>query len=148
MAFRFTLETLLRLQRSIEQQEEKRLLACAGQIAGLNAELQAWTRACLQSKETLWSDLRKGTPGAFLQFAGLWEQAAYTQERQLREQLRAAERARQEQLHLYRSARRKRETLESLKDRERSLYTLAYLRRTQQELDEAHLMRLRHRERR
>jgi flagellar export protein FliJ len=141
MAFRYRLETLLRLQRSLEHQEENRLLACVARIASLKADLHAWEEARLRRRASIWTDLQQGASGTLLQFAGLWDQAVRAREKELREQLSLAEQAREQQLKVYRVARQKRETLESLKEREESVYTSEQLRRIQQDLDETHLAR-------
>ncbi len=142
MAFRYKLETLLRLQRSLEHQEENRLLICVARIAGLNAALQAWEDARRQRDAGVWQDFTQPNPACLLQFASLWEQTARAREKEIREQLRLAELARQEQWKVYRLARQKRETLESLREREATAYTAEYLRSMQRDLDEAHLLRL------
>ncbi|HUN60812.1 MAG TPA: hypothetical protein VMU53_02430 [Candidatus Sulfotelmatobacter sp.] len=141
MSFRFRLQTLLRLQRSLEHQEENRLHACVARIAGLQTDLRAWEEARLQRRSKVWTDLQEGQPVAVLQCSSLWEARAHLHENELRHQLDLAEQARQEQLKLYRAARQKREILESLKERQETAYTSEFLRRVQQDLDEAHLMR-------
>jgi flagellar export protein FliJ len=141
MAFRYRLETLLRLQCSLEHQEENRLLMCVTRVARLTTDLQEWEQARLRKKETIWADLGQGNPGSVLQFAELWERAVRAREVEIRRQLQLAEKAREEQLKTYRLARQKRETLESLKEREESVYATEQLRRIQQDLDEMHLAR-------
>lgn len=142
MPYRFKLEPLLRLQRSVEHQEENRLLACTAEIVRLNGLLNDWKEARLQKKENLWSELGQGSPAAFLHIGSMWEQEVRAREQQLHEQLRLAEQARQQQLEVYRASRRKRETLESLRQHDLTQYTVRQLRRVQQELDETHLTRL------
>ena len=141
MPYRFKLESLLRLQRSIERQEENRLLACTAEIVRLNALLNDWKQARFQKKENLWSELGHGSPAAFLHISSMWEQAVCLREKQILEQLRLAEQARQHQMEVYRGSRRKRETLESLRQHDLTQYTIRQLHRIQQELDETHLMR-------
>jgi len=141
MSFRFRLQTLLRLQRSLEHQEENRLHACVARIARLQTDLRSWEESRLQRRANVWTDLQAGQPGAVLQWSGLWEERVRLHENELRRQLDLAEQARQEQLKLYRAARQKREILESLKERQETAYTSEFLRRVQQDLDEAHLMR-------
>jgi flagellar export protein FliJ len=141
MAFRYRLETLLRLQRSLEHQEENRLLVCVARVVSLSTELRNWEEERLRRRASLWTELEQGAPVTVVQFAGVWEQVARAKEKEIRRQLQAAEQARQQQLKLYRAARQKREILESLKERGQSIYVTGELRRTQQALDEAHLMR-------
>lgn len=142
MAFRYRLEALLRLQRSVEHQEENRLLACAARVAGLNAELRAWEALRRARINTVWSDSAQGTPGIFLQFAAEWDDAACQREKEIHEKLKVAHAERQKQMQVYREARQKREILEGLKERQESAFTTEQLRRLQQGLDEAHLLQL------
>jgi flagellar export protein FliJ len=142
MAFHYRLETLFRLRRSLEHQEENRLLVWAARIAGLKTDLEAWQNARQERHASLQADLEKGAPGTFVQIANLWEQGARAREKEIREQLRLAEVAQEQQLKVYRTARQKRETLESLKEDEENIYASEQLRRIQRDLDEAHLQRL------
>ncbi len=141
MPFRYRLESLLRLQRSIEQQEKNRVFACAARVAKVKADLQSWQDLRLQRKTEAWLNPEQGTPSAFLQFAVEWDRIAQVREQELSRQLLEAELARQTQLRIHRAAQQKREVLESLKDRQESAYTTEQLRRVQQALDEAHLIR-------
>lgn len=141
MAFEYRLESLLRLQRSIEHQEENRLLACAARVTGLKADLQAWEKLRLSRREQANSHLEQGTTAVFLQFAAEWDRAARALQKEIGRQLRAAEADRQKQMHGYRAARQKREVLESLKQRLQDTYTVEQLRRIQQSLDETYLIR-------
>jgi flagellar export protein FliJ len=141
MAFRYRLETLLRLQRSVEHQEENRLLVCVARIASLNAALRSWEEEWSQRRASLWAELKQGAAATLVQFTAMWEQAVTAKEKEIRRQLAAAEQARQEQLKVYRAARQKREMLESLKEHGESAYMAEELRRAQRALDEAHLTR-------
>ena len=40
MAFRYTLQSVLRLRQGLERQEEQRLLACAIAVARIRAEIE------------------------------------------------------------------------------------------------------------
>jgi flagellar export protein FliJ len=146
MAFQYRLESLLRLQRSLEQQEENRLSACNARVSRLLAELQSLQELRWERKRAAFTNEPEGTPAAFLRFAVEWEESARRREKEIREQLKAAEDARQKQMLVYRQGRKKREILESLKDRQESAYTAEQLRRAQQILDETHLLRSFHSE--
>jgi len=141
MAFRYRLEVLLRLQRSIEQQEENRLLACVSKVASLRAEAQAMEQLRWHRKQGAWNKQADVTPAAFLHFAADWDDHARRRQKEIQEQIKAAETARLKQMAVYRAARQKRDILEGLKDRQESAYTAEQLRMLQQSLDEAHLLR-------
>jgi flagellar export protein FliJ len=142
MAFLYRLETLLRLQRSIERQEENRLLARAARVSHLRTELQAWNSLRAQKKRSALSEQGENVRGIFLQFAAEWDDAARRREKEIQEQLNAAEAARQKQTKVHQEARQRREILEGLKDRQENAYALEELRRIQKDLDEAHIFRL------
>lgn len=141
MAFHYKLEVILRLQRSIEHQEENRLLACLARIAALKTEFEEWEEARARRRKSAWGTDEKGTPGILLQFVAEWDKTACAKEKAILEQLRAAEEARLKLMKIYREARQKREVLESLKQGQESAYVTEQLRRIQQGLDEAHLLR-------
>jgi flagellar export protein FliJ len=141
MAFHYRLEALLRLQRSVEHQEENRLLACMVQVAKAREELRAWEEWRWQRKREACSEAAGGSSGALLRFAAEWDEAARRGEKQMQEGLKAAEATAQKQRQVYREARQKREILEGLKDRQESVYSIEQLRQVQRSLDEAHLLR-------
>ena len=141
MAFRYRLETLLRLQRSVEHQEENRLLVCVARVTKLQTEWHAWQEMRWQQKRAALADHVDGAPGILLRITAELEDAGRRREKALEDELKAAETASQKQLRIYRQARQKREILESLKERQESEYTIEQLRQMQKNLDEAHLLR-------
>jgi len=144
VAFRYRLESLLRLQRGIERQEENRLLACVAHIAGLTARLHEWELSRITRQNAACAECAQGAPAAVLQQAVEWDRAAGELERNIRGELIRAEADRQKQLQKYQAARQKREILESLRDRQESEYRNSQLREMQEVLDEAFLLRLFH----
>lgn len=141
MAFHYRLETLLRLQRSVEHQEENRLLACVAQVASLRAELRVWEQWRWERKRAAWNEHEEGAPGILLRIAAETEEALRRREKQIAEQLKSAEAKRDKQMQACRQARQKRETLDGLKEQQESAYNTEQLREIQKSLDEAHLLR-------
>ena len=141
MPFAYRLEVLLRLQRSLEHQEEKRLLACAARVVRLKVELQSWESARLARKRRIMEDLERGASGIALQIAADWDLAAHRKQTEIRKQIVAAEQSRLEQLRVYRKARQRREVLDSLRERQQTEYNQEEIRRLQQMLDEMYLVR-------
>jgi flagellar export protein FliJ len=141
MPFAYRLEVLLRLQRSLEHQEENRLLACAARIVRLKAELQSWEAARMARKRRIMEDLERGASGIVLQIAADWDLAAHRKQAEIRKQIVAAEQARREQMRVYREARQKREVLDSLRERQQTEYNQEEIRKLQQTLDEMYLVR-------
>jgi hypothetical protein len=142
MAFLYRLETLLRLQRSIERQEENRLLVQVARVSHFRTELQASESLRAQRKRAAWREHEESVRAIFLQFAAEWDAAARKREKGIQEQLKAAEAAQRKQMKVYQDARQKREILEGLKDQQESAYAMEQLRRIQKDLDEAHIFRL------
>jgi flagellar biosynthesis chaperone FliJ len=141
MAFRYRLEVVLRLQRSVERQEENRLLACVAQLAKLNGELRALEEARVGRKMAAYDEMRTGAAGALLQVGSEWDKAVCEQQKSIHAQIRKAEEARLKQLQIYLQVRQKREVLDGLKDRRESSYDLEQLRRVQQSMDDTYLNR-------
>lgn len=141
MSFTYRLEVLLRLQRSLEHQEENRLLACVARIARLNTELQSWEAARFARKRRIMEELQAGATGAVLQTAADWDLAARRKQADIRKQMEAAEQMRLQQMLVYREARQKREVLDGLRERQQMAYNLEEVRRSQQTLDEMYLVR-------
>jgi len=139
MGFQYRLESLLRLQRGLEQQQENRLLAIAAEIARLRTRLQEWEQARLHRKAAVCVDGEAGMSGAVLHLAMEWDRTAAEYQKAVSKQLAAAECARLQQLQLYRAARQKREVLESLREHEQSEYLVDQLHQIQLNLDETFL---------
>jgi flagellar export protein FliJ len=140
MAFHFVFEKMLHLRAGVERQEEQKLAAIAGEIAGIRAEIAACGERRSEVRRVALREVAGGSSGAVLQFAVVCDTAAAELEKKLREQLRAAEKARAQQLEVYRRARQKREVLERLRDRQSAAYERELLRREQEEVDENFLI--------
>jgi flagellar biosynthesis chaperone FliJ len=104
--------------------------------------LHAWDSLLAQRKRAVLREQGENVRGIFLQFAAEWDDAARRREKEIQEQLKAAEAAREKLMKVYSNARQKREVLEGLKDHQESAYALEELRRIQKNLDEAHIFRL------
>ena len=141
MAFEYRLEVLLKLQNSIEHQQENRLMTCASQVAKLNSELEHIHAIRAERKKREMLEMENGVIGILIQMATEWDQAMRNLETAARERLVKAEKARAEQTTVYKAARQKREVLESLKERLKGVYDSEELRRMQQVLDDTFLMR-------
>jgi len=142
MAFEYRLESLLRLQRGIEHQEENRLLEYASRVAKLKADLAEWERLRLRRKEAAWSDCASGAAGIVLTLEEEWDHLAKKRVQQVKTELASTEAMRTEQMEVYRAARQKRETLESLRERQAMNYRTEQLREAQRELDDGYLVRM------
>lgn len=140
MAFRFSLDTLLRLRISIERKEELNLQRIHAALQQARRELErlrlerqaAWGEAQLR--------LRASAPAAELHFELARDQAAQRRAALLQQRIAQLESARLQQQAVYRKARQDREILENLRDRMREQYDLEQNRSEQQRIDDILLM--------
>lgn len=140
MAFRYTLQSVLRLRVSLERQEELRLFATAAVVARLRAEVELLNQNQLSRRRELIGQLQVGSSGAVLHFAAVCDTAYNAARMKLETQLQEAESRRLAQLRVYQEARQKREILEGLRDRQQTAFDLSFTRHEQQDIDEAYLI--------
>ena len=139
MAFRYPLQSILQLRRSLERQEEQRLFALASMVGRLRATLESLQQADLARRRTSLTEMEQFSSGAQMQFRIVCNTASQFAIQRTASQLREVERLRHEQLRVYQEARRKREIVESLRERQEALYQRAQARRLQRHADEAYL---------
>ena len=141
MAFKYRLEVLLKLQNNLEHQEENRLLACAGRVAQLKAEIARLHTERLERRRNEQAELEKSVAGVLVAVETECDDAVKALIAVNEKKLEKAEQARLEQLIVYRASRQKREVLEALKDRLETIYDQAELRRIQLGMDDTYLLR-------
>lgn len=140
MAFRFPLDTLLRLRIGLERKEEMNLqrinmalLQARHDLEQLRQERQeAWGEAQLR--------LRDFAPASELHFELARDQVARQRAGLMQQRIAQLESARLEQQRVYRKARQDREILENLRARKRDQFDLELNRREQQSVDDMQLM--------
>lgn len=138
MAFRFSLQTILRLRESYERLERMRLLALTAAVAQLKLEIHALDAESAGAQRRLREKLAGGLSGAEMQFEAACEKLRAEHKKALEEKLRATEKMHAKQQAAYRLARQKRRILENLRERRREEYKREQARREQQQLDEIH----------
>jgi flagellar export protein FliJ len=141
MPFRYRLQSVLRLRRSLEHQEEQRLFALAAVVNRLRAELESRQQRDLAERRAALAEMQVLSSGAQLQFRAVCDAAAQRAILGIRAQLQEAERKRLEQVKVYQEARRKREMFESLREQQEAIYDRELAHREQQSADEAFLIR-------
>ena len=141
MAFRYALQAILRLRRSLEHQEEQRLFALAAIVGKLRATLEKMEQADLAERRAALAEMEEFCSGAQLQFRVACDNAALRAINRVKAQLHEAENQRLEELKIYQVARQRREIFERLRQRQEELYKLNLGRRQQQRTDEAFLIR-------
>jgi flagellar export protein FliJ len=141
MAFRYSLQSLLRLRQSLERQEEQRLFAIAAVVARLRAEIDQFRQDNLESTRAALGEMGGALSGASLQYAAFCGAAFDKARKKLEQQLEEAERKRLAQLRIYQASRQKSEILQGLRERQEAVYELELARHEQQAADEAFLIR-------
>ncbi len=141
MAFRYPLQSLLRLRRSLERQEELRLFAIAALVARLRAEIEQFRLDDLEARRASLLETAGVSSGASLQYAAFCAAAYDNARKKLELQLEEAERKRLIQMRAYQASRQKSEILQGMRDRQEAAYQLELARHEQQAADEAFLMR-------
>jgi flagellar export protein FliJ len=141
MPFHFPLQAVLHYRQSMEHQQELRLRAANQQVARVQHLIE---QADLQRKELRSieiEELSSGTTAAELQFGLLCEVSLLRRRRELEQQLTRMQQLRDQQREIFQQARRGRETLESVRDQQLSIYKKDAARREQRSLDDLFLMR-------
>jgi DNA mismatch repair ATPase MutS len=141
MAYRFSLDALLRLQRSLEVQQEQRLLAISGLVAKLENQIEILESSCRAGKRAAIRALQEIGNIADLHFAINVEQLVARKRDELLDELKRAREEKKEQTERYHEIHRRTETLASLDAEQRDEYKTTLSRRDQQLSDEVFLMR-------
>ena len=144
MAFHFSLSAVLKLRESIEQQEylnleriHQEIAHCQNEIS--NAELR---QAELQHDRDI--QLSASMPSIHLQ--NIFEQIFALEQRKDALKIALVELTikKERQLKIYNEARQKREVLESMRERQHTIYQREEGKRQQASMDDLFLARLRH----
>ena len=145
MAFHFTLDTVLRYRRSLEDHEQLRLKAMLLRRAAVLQQQELLRKARSELQTNLQHVLSQaGLSAAELQFCQVRSGELQFAEERLNPPLRELQSEIVAQAARYQAERQRREVLESLRDVQLRNYEMARTRREQSMLDELHLLR-RHR---
>jgi flagellar export protein FliJ len=143
MAFRYPLQSVLRLKQSLERQEEQRLYTIAARVGKLREMLERLKHLRLEAQRTAAQEMVEGSWGAVAHFAVVCDAAAAEAQRRLQAELAEAERQRLEQLCVYQNARQKREIFEGLRERQEAIHDREVAHREQERADDVFLTRFR-----
>lgn len=141
MALHFRLQAVLHLRQSLEHQQELRLRAANQQVARVRHlidQMEAHRQQALQRQSEA---LLVGVTAAELRFGVLCDTELLRHRRELEHQLKKLLQARDQQMEVFRQARRLRETLESVRDLQLRSYGKEAARREQRAMDDLFLMR-------
>ncbi|MGC2399124.1 MAG: flagellar FliJ family protein [Acidobacteriaceae bacterium] len=141
MSFQFPLDSVLRFRRTVEEREEAALQKIVHEIALIFENLERIEDRILKSQAARLAEVFKPLTGLELH-ASYGEVSALRQcRKELMEQVKKLERARDEQMNVYEAARRDRELLTSMHDKKRVAYESDRNRRAQKLLDDVYLAR-------
>jgi len=146
MAFRFTLDSVLRFRESVEHSEEAALLLIVRQIIEAEQELQQVDAEQVRIREQREKDLALKLPAAHLMEITERELELKGAADELRVRLQQLETQRLTQLGVYQIARQDRQVLSELRERQRHAYQLQQKRQEQKTLDDLYLTRTRARD--
>jgi len=140
MAFRFSLAGILRFRRSVEHHQELQLLAANQKVAQVRQRMVEVDRDATASWMRQAQLLRNGLSAAEIHFE-LQCRATLGQRRQeLEQELLCQEKIRDERRLAYQAARKSREMVDTLRERQFQLYRQQQVREDQRQLDDLFLL--------
>ena len=141
MAFTFSLHAVLHLRQSLEHQQELRLRAANQHVARVRQLIEQMDlhRARLQLLQG--NELTAGTTAAEMRFGLLCDGEILRHRWELEQQLVRLQQLRDQQREIFQQARRARETLESVRDRQLLMHQKQAARREQRNMDDLFLLR-------
>jgi len=141
MAFRFPLQTLLRLRETLEHQEELRLQEAQKCVTRLQIEMQSLEKDLVDLAADEKRELSSGLTAAELQFGVLRRLLLLAERSRLQDQLAEAERLRDLSKDALNHARQQRQIVERLRTRQLEIYLRQQVRQEQARADDLFLMR-------
>ncbi|MFZ0774269.1 MAG: flagellar export protein FliJ [Candidatus Sulfotelmatobacter sp.] len=141
MPFHFSLQAILHFRQSLEHQQELRLRAANQQVARVQHGIEQMDARRLDLDAARTRQLGAGITAAELRFGLQCEAALLRQRRELELQLVRLLQARDQQREIFQQARRARETLDGVRDRQLRSYEQEAARREQRNLDDLFLLR-------
>jgi flagellar export protein FliJ len=141
MPFHFSLQAVLHLYQSLEHQQELRLRAANQQVARVRHMIEQLDTVKQQNRARQAQELQAGITSAELEFARNMASALMKRRGELEVELVRAQQLRDEQQRNFHIARRRRETLSSLRETKLRQYQREAARRDQRQADDAFLLR-------
>lgn len=141
MPFTFPLHAVLHLRQSLERQQELQLRAANQQVARVHHLLEQMDLHRERLQLLQGNELTAGTTAAEMRFGLLCDGQILRHRRELEQQLLRLQQLREQQREIFQQARRARETLESVRDRQLLLYRKQAARDEQRSMDDLFLLR-------
>ena len=141
MALRFSLQTLLKLRRSLEKQEERLLQSLNRELALLRQGIDSLDREELDARKERNRRLSGGLTGSDLRLVLAEENLRLRQRNRFQRHEQVLQTEQRQQQHSYREVRQKRELLGNLRTRRAVAFQREQEKRHQRAVDEAYLLR-------
>jgi flagellar export protein FliJ len=141
MPFRFALEAVFHLRKSLEHQQELRLRTANQHVVGARHLIERLDERLRRMESDRSHALHSGTTASELQFEHLCETEMHRHRQIMVTELTRLEHLRDQQQKIFQHARRERETFESLRDKQFEDYQRTAARREQRQLDDLFLSR-------
>jgi flagellar export protein FliJ len=141
MAFHFSLDSVLRLRRSLERQQELSLREANQQVTALQLRIDSVNAQLLERTTQGNLQLASQSSGAELQFMQLCRSTLLAQRSNLGKRLATAQAVRDSYVASFRQARQQREVLETLRQTQAQVYRQHEARQNQRRLDDLLLLR-------
>jgi flagellar export protein FliJ len=141
MAFRFSLQPLLRFRKSVEHQQELLLQEANHQVARARHQIESVDGCVAEMAAREARELNSGVSAAELQFEDLCRSVLLEHRRQLEKVLAQREDIRVHRSQAFHTARRQREVVDTLRQHQLQLYRHEEKRKEQRYLDELFLLR-------
>jgi flagellar export protein FliJ len=141
MSFHFSLESLYRLRKSFEVQEERKLAQASYAVSHIRAQIESLDSEFAQNRRQWHSAPEDSNLGPALHFSALCEKEYESVRVRATAALKKAEEKRASQLSAYRKARQQREILAGLRTHQQNLFATEFARRQQRLADEMYLLR-------
>ncbi|HEX3820783.1 MAG TPA: flagellar FliJ family protein [Candidatus Sulfotelmatobacter sp.] len=141
MPFQFSLQAILHLRQSIERQQELRLRGANQQVAKVRRLIELADDRIRREQNICADALSAGTTSAELRLSTAAQDLLRAQRQRIETELKRLQTLRDQQQRVFHQARRERETIESLRDRQLMEYKRNTSRREQRRADDLFLLR-------
>ena len=141
MAFHFALESVLRLRVSFERQEQARLELAAQQLYAAQERCDSLKREKLELEQSFRTKIQRGAEAAEIHYYLSSQAGLKTAKTEAANALVEARKRWNEQRNKFVQARRDREVIASIRQRQLEAYQLEQSRREQQAQDDLFVMR-------
>jgi flagellar FliJ protein len=140
MAFRFSLQAVLRFRESFERRERMRLEVITREVVKAKQQCEQAKLDRANARNNLQKKLHHGLTAVEMQFELACDRARVRRIAALDDHVAKLDDLRRRQLEVFHKAQQQRKILENLRERQLTAYQLVQARRTQQQMDDRFLI--------